>query len=85
MDMDRFLEIVRKLTFEERIILVEELIDVLLSSVNLETVPDDVGWKINEAYREGRLSREEFLGELAYAVSVAEPAKFQKILAKMGG
>ncbi|MEM1583951.1 MAG: hypothetical protein QXF28_02060 [Nitrososphaerota archaeon] len=84
MSIDRFLEIIRKLSIEDRGSLVEELLDILLSSVNLEMVPDDVGWKINKAYREGGFSRDELIGELVYAVSIAEPAKFKKILDELG-
>lgn len=83
MSIDRFIEVLRKLSIEDRESLVEELLDILLSSVNLEMVPDDVGWKINEAYRQGRVSRDELIRELAYAVSIAEPGKFNKILDRL--
>ncbi|MCL7402549.1 MAG: hypothetical protein LZ168_07185 [Thaumarchaeota archaeon] len=83
MDVARFMEAVKELAIEEKHNLVEELLDILLSSVNLEMVPDDVGWRINQAYRGGKLTEEEILRELAYAVSIAEPAKFRRIIEKL--
>jgi len=83
MDVARFMEAVKELTIEEKYSLMEELLDVLLSSVNLEMVPDDLGWRINQAYRDGKLIEDEFLKELAYAVSIAEPAKFRRIIERL--
>jgi len=83
MDVTRFMEAVKELAIEEKYSLMEELLDVLLSSVNLEMVPDDLGWRINQAYRDGKLIEDEFLKELAYAVSIAEPAKFRRIIERL--
>lgn len=84
MNMTSFIKVVERLSIQERLELAEELLDILLSSVNLEKVQDDVGWKINESYREGKLSDAEFLGEIAYAVSIAEPSKLRKIIERLG-
>jgi len=83
MDVARFMEAVRELAVEEKHSLMEELLDILLSSVNLEMVPDDVGWRVNQAYRDGKLIEDEFLRDLAYAVSIAEPAKFRRIVERL--
>jgi len=83
MDVARFMEAVRELAVEEKHSLMEELLDILLSSVNLEMVPDNVGWRVNQAYRDGKLIEDEFLRDLAYAVSIAEPAKFRRIVERL--
>lgn len=83
MDTARFMDAIKELAIKKRDSLVEELLDILLSSVNLEMVPDDIGWRINEAYRKSKLSEDEFLRELAHAVSIAEPAKFRRIVEKL--
>ncbi len=84
MDVTGFIKVVERLSIQKRLELAEELLDILLSSVNLERIQDDIGWKINEAYREGKLSNVEFLGEIAYAVSIAEPSKFRKMVERLG-
>jgi|GEM_PF-749871 len=83
MDVPRFMEAVKELAIEEKHSLMEELLDILLSSVNLEMVPDYIGWRINQAYRDGKLVEDEFLEMLAHAVSIAEPAKFRRIIEKL--
>ncbi|MEN2975186.1 MAG: hypothetical protein ABDH32_06390 [Candidatus Caldarchaeales archaeon] len=80
MSVEELLRIVSGLSIEEKRKLVEELLDILISSVNLENVPDDVGWRIVEAYRSGRLYDHQTIRDLGYAVSLAEPSKLAKIL-----
>lgn len=80
MDKSELIKLAEKLTNEERWMLIEELLDVLLSSDNLEKIQDDVGWRINEAYRRSGLNDVEFIGELGYAVSIIHPQKFLKIV-----
>ncbi|MCS7126502.1 MAG: hypothetical protein NZ929_06310 [Aigarchaeota archaeon] len=81
--LEEFSEIIRRLSSEEKKKLVEDLLDILLSSVNLENVPDEVGWRITEAYREGKMHDLQIFRELAYAISIAEPSKFTKILKEL--
>jgi len=65
---------------EERERLAGELLEVILSTVNAEMVPDEVGWKVMEAARAGKLSEPMELAHLLYAVSLAEPSKLERIL-----
>lgn len=64
----------------ERERVAEALLEVVLSTVNAEAVPDEVGWRVAEAARAGRLSEPEELGHLIYAASLAEPSKVERVL-----
>lgn len=77
-------ELVRGLAPGEREKLAEELLETLLSSVNADMVPDEVGWKVAEALRARALEKPENLVALVGAVDAAEPEKLRRILGRLG-
>ncbi|HIQ29172.1 MAG TPA: hypothetical protein EYH45_01260 [Candidatus Caldiarchaeum subterraneum] len=57
----------------------EALLDILLSSVNPERVDDDLGWKIAENIKDGRLFTHHVRSLLHKAVILCEPDKLRRI------
>jgi len=58
----------------------EALLEVLMSSVNLNDVPVELGWTVAKVYFEGSLSTRKALRLLARACRLCEPEKTARVL-----
>ena len=61
---------------------VEQVFDVLLSSVFPERVPDKLGWRIAELVRDGKLYTRKGAKLVVKAASLCEPSKTKEILGR---
>ena len=61
---------------------VEQLFDILLSSVYPELVPDKLGWDIANAVKEKKIYTREGAKLIIKAASLCEPEKTKDILGK---
>ncbi|MEM0441454.1 MAG: hypothetical protein QXF45_05980 [Candidatus Caldarchaeum sp.] len=59
---------------------VEQLLEVLMSSVNSNSVPPMLGWLIFEAFMTNRLSRKRQFKLLVKACRLSEPDKTKRAL-----
>ncbi len=63
-----------------RVARAEALLEVLMSSVNLNRVPVELGWAVAKAYLEGSLSTRDGFRTLVKACRLCEPEKTSKVL-----
>ncbi len=63
-----------------RVARAEALLEVLMSSVNLNRVPVELGWAVAKAYLEGSLSTRDGFRTLVKACRLCEPEKTSRVL-----
>ena len=74
--MSRYLE----LGEEDRKKLVDGILEIVLSSPNSDLVPDEVGWKISNKFRSGKLYDLDGFKLILQAANACEPIKLKKFL-----
>ena len=80
MDLERALSRYLELEEEDRKKLVDGILEIVLSSPNSDLVPDEVGWKISNKFRSGKLYDLDGFKLLLEAANACEPVKLRKFL-----
>ena len=80
MDLERVLRRYLELDDEDRRKLVDEVLEIVLSSPNADLVPDEVGWKISDKFRSGELYDFHGFKLLLEAANRCEPVKLERLL-----
>jgi len=83
--LEEAVKMAKAMKIEKRARAAEKLLDLLLSTPAAEKIPAEIGWKIVEYLRVGRLSEPEALGHLIYTLNLLEPEKLEEILGGGGG
>ena len=80
MDLERALSRYLELEEEDRRKLVDGILEIVLSSPNSDLVSDEVGWKISEKFRSGKLYDLYGFKLLLEAADRCEPVKLKRLL-----
>ncbi len=83
MDLERALSRYLELEEEDRRKLVDRILEIVLSSPNPDLVPDEVGRKISNKFRSGKLYDLDGFKLLLQAANTCEPIKLKKFLEGM--
>ena len=80
MDLERVSRRYLELNEEAQSELIDEILEIILSSPNTDLIPDEVGWSISNKFRSRELYDLDGFKLLLEAASSCEPKKLEKIL-----
>ena len=83
MDLERVLRRYLELDEEGRRKLIDGILEIVLSSPNADLVSDEVGWKISDKFRSGKLYDLYGFKLLLEAANSCDPIKLEKFLEGM--
>jgi len=82
-DLERVLRRYLELDEEGRRKLIDGVLEIVLSSPNADLVSDEVGWKISDKFRSGKLYDLSGFKLLLEAANSCDPIKLEKFLEGM--
>ncbi|HDJ67027.1 MAG TPA: hypothetical protein ENF33_04895 [Nitrososphaeria archaeon] len=80
MDLERVSRRYLELSEEDRRKLIEDVLEIILSSPNADLISDEIGWRISSKFRSGDLYNLEGFKLLLEAASSCEPMKLERFL-----